>query len=489
MRFFEMNPSGRILERFVGDVRELEMSYFYLQQALISGVDLLVNIMLVSLANWISFLPIPLAVLLGFRIYDRYRKGALEANRIRPLVFSSSTTAFKEFVDGVNTFNAFSAHGFAHQQFMTSLNDFQNGLVFQQGVASWYETRITFVTTTIAFVVWIVNVQMVVSSGRSFDAFNAVAITFAVQLMISFNFFLSGAAMFQSAMSGVERLLEYSEEIEHEKDRLLPTDPSKQEWPSQGEIEFDQVTAAYPSEPARPILKSVSFQIQGGEKVAVVGRTGAGKSTIMACLFRILDGFQGHIRIDGKDTQQLGLETLRSGMFIILQDPVLFEGTFRSNLDPEETFNDTEIWDVLDQCGLKQQMLQFPDKLDQAITEKGDQLSLGQKQLFMIAAALLKKPKILVLDESTSAMDDDSDQGMQRVIRECFPNTTVISIAHRLDTIIDYDRVLVLEGGEVMDFDTPVALLQKPDSIFTQMAMATGDSQFEHLVQRAKKLE
>jgi ABC-type multidrug transport system fused ATPase/permease subunit len=489
MRFFEMNPSGRILERFVGDVAQLEMSHMYLGQALSCGVNFLANIMLVSLSNWISFLPIPLAVLLGFRIYAKYADGALEANRLRLVVLSSTTMMFKEFVDGATTFKAFGAYGFARKQFMKSLKDYQHVFVFMEGVDGWYATRIACVTSTVAFIVWIVNVQMVVTSGRSFDAFNAVAITFALQLMSSFNFFLSGAAEFQSAMSGVERLLEYTEEIEHEKDRLLPVDPSKEEWPSQGEIAFDQVTAAYPSEPTLPILKSVSFQIQGGEKVGVVGRTGAGKSTITACLFRILDGFQGHIRIDGIDTQQLGLETLRSGMFIILQDPVLIEGTFRSNLDPEETFDDTEIWDILDQCGLKQQMLQFPDKLDQAITEKGDQLSLGQKQLFMIATALLRKPKILVLDESTSAMDDDSDQRMQRVIRECFPNTTVISIAHRLDTIIDYDRVLVLERGEVMDFDTPEALLQKPDSIFTQMAMATGDSQFEQLVQRAKKLE
>jgi ABC-type multidrug transport system fused ATPase/permease subunit len=489
MRFFEMNPSGRILERFIGDVGRLERSYYSLRSIFIFGVNFLVDVMLASLSNWVSFLPIPLALVLGFRIYANYANGALEVNRIYSVNLSSSTTMFKEFMYGATTFKAFGAYGFARKQFMRSLNDLQNGCIFVQGVESWYAARITCVTTTVAFVVWIVNVQMVVSSGRSFDAFNAVAITFAVQLMSSFNTFLVGAALFQSSMSGVERLLEYTEEIDHEKDRLLPTDPSKEEWPSQGVIEFGQVTAAYPSEPTLPILKSVSFQIQGGEKVGVVGRTSAGKSTITACLFRILDGFQGHIRIDGIDTQQLGLETLRSGMFIILQDPVLFEGSFRSNLDPEETFDDTEIWDVLDQCGLKQQMLQFPDKLDQAITEKGDQLSLGQKQLFMIAAALLKKPKILVLDESTSAMDDDSDQSMQRVIRECFPNTTVISIAHRLDTIIDYDRVLVLERGEVMDFDTPEALLQKPDSIFTQMAMATGNSQFKQLVQQAKKLQ
>jgi ABC-type multidrug transport system fused ATPase/permease subunit len=487
--FFETNPSGRILERFAGDIRQLEYSYIYLGQLLNSFVNFIVAILLVSLSNWIAFLPIPVAVLLGFRIYGKYAKGALEANRIRPLGFSSSTTAFKELVDGAPTVKAFRAFTFARRHFKTRLDEFQTGLYFQEGVNNWYAARIMCVTATIAFIVWIVNVQVVLSSGIPFDAFNALAIAYALQLMSTFNLFLGGAASFQSSMSCVERLLEYTEEIDHEKDRLLPSDPVKEEWPTQGVIEFDQVTASYPSEPTLPILKSISFHVHGGEKIGIVGRTGAGKSTITACLFRILDGFQGHIRIDGKDIQQLGLETLRSRMFIILQDPVLFEGTFRSNLDPEDVFHDTEIWDVLGQCGLKQQFLQFPDKLDQAITEKGDQLSLGQKQLFMIAAALLRKPKILVLDESTSAMDDQSDQTMQRVIKECFPNTTVISIAHRLDTIIDYDRVLVLDRGKVMNFDTPEALLQNPDSIFRHMALASGPSQFEQLLQRAKKLE
>jgi ABC-type multidrug transport system fused ATPase/permease subunit len=174
-------------------------------------------------------------------------------------------------------------------------------------------------------------------------------------------------------------------------------------------------------------------------------------------------------------------------MFIILQDPVLFEGTFRCNLDPGEEFNDDEIWDALGRCGLKQHFETLPEKLEQLITEGGDQLSLGQKQLFMIATALLKKPKILVLDESTSAMDDDSDKSMQRVIKECFQDTTVISIAHRLDTIIEYDRVLVLERGQITDYDTPHALLMNPDSIFSQMAKASGTTQFEQLVQKAKK--
>jgi ABC-type multidrug transport system fused ATPase/permease subunit len=486
-RFFEVNPSGRILERFVGDIRQLEESFYDLKGVLVHSSNLFATVLLVSLSSWISFLPIPVAILLGFRIYAKYARGALEANRIRPLVFSTSTTVFKELIDGSNTLKAYGSFSFARNHFMHCLENFQSGLLFQQGVDNWYEARISLVTMMVAFVVWIVNVQMVVSGQRSFDAFNAVAITYSILLMSTFTFFLSSTASFQSSMSGVERLVEYVEEVDHEKERHLPTDPPEKDWPTTGAIQFDQLSAAYPSEPDVPILKSLSFEIKGGEKIGVVGRTGAGKSTITACLFRILDAFQGHIYIDGKDTQQLGLETLRSRMFIILQDPVLFEGTFRSNLDPNNEFSDDQIWDALELCGLKPQFETLPEKLEQLITEGGDQLSLGQKQLFMIATALLKKPKILVLDESTSAMDDDSDKNMQRVIKECFKDTTVISIAHRLDTIIEYDRVLVLERGQITDYDTPHALLKNPDSIFSQMAKASGTTQYEQLVQKARK--
>jgi ABC-type multidrug transport system fused ATPase/permease subunit len=486
-RFFEVNPSGRILERFVGDIRQVEMSFYYLNGVLFQSADLLATVLLVSLSSWISFLPIPVAILLGFRIYAKYARGALEAGRIRPVAFSMSTTVLKELIDGSNTLKAYGSFSFARTYFRSYLDDDQYALYFQQGVEDWYVARISLVTMLVAFVVWIVNIQMIVSRQRSFDAFNAVAITYSILLMSTFTYFLSSTATFQSSMSGVERLVEYVEEVDHEKERSLPTDPPEKDWPTKGAIQFDQLSAAYPSEPDVPILKSLNFEIKGGEKIGVVGRTGAGKSTITACLFRILDAFQGHIYIDGKDTQKLGLETLRSRMFIILQDPVLFEGTFRSNLDRNEKCGEDQIWDALDRCGLKPRFETFPEKLDQPITEGGDQLSLGQKQLFMIATALLKKPKILVLDESTSAMDDGSDKNMQRVIKECFKDTTVISIAHRLDTIIEYDRVLVLERGQITDYDTPHALLKNPDSIFLQMAKASGTTQFEQLVQKAKK--
>jgi ABC-type multidrug transport system fused ATPase/permease subunit len=486
-RFFEVNPSGRILERFVGDIRQLEESFYSLGDVLSQSSDLLATVLLVSISSWISFLPIPVAIMLGFRVYAKYARAALEASRIRQLVLSMSTTVFKEFIDGTNTLKAYGTFAFARKHFIYYLDDYQNAVNFAQGVQNWYEVRISLVAMMVVFVVWIVNVQMIVSEQSSFDAFNAVAITYSILLISTFTLFLSSTATFQSSMSRVERLVEYIEEVDHEKERQLHTDPPEQDWPTEGTIQFDQLSAAYPSEPDVPILKSLSFEIKGGEKIGVVGRTGAGKSTIAACLFRILDAFQGHIYIDGKDTQQLGLETLRSRMFIILQDPVLFEGTFRSNLDPDERFSDDEIWDALQRCGLKQHFETLPEKLDQLITEGGDQLSLGQKQLFMIVTALLKKPKILVLDESTSAMDDDSDKSMQRVIKECFPNTTVISIAHRLDTIVEYDRVLVLERGQITDYDTPHALLMNRDSIFSQMAKASGTTQYEQLVQKAKK--
>jgi ABC-type multidrug transport system fused ATPase/permease subunit len=226
----------------------------------------------------------------------------------------------------------------------------------------------------------------------------------------------------------------------------------------------------------KPALNSVNFTIRPEEKVGVVGRTGSGKSSLIIALFRLCEPEEGKIFVDEDDTSRYGLSDLRSHLAIIPQEPVLFKGTVRSNLDPFDRYNDTQLWDAIGLAHLKDTVNELPEKLESPVAENGDNFSLGQKQLFCLARAILNKSKVLVLDEATAAMDLETDSLIRHTIRRVFADRTVITIAHRLDTIIDSDRILVMDAGHVLEFDTPAALLSLPNSSFSQLVEQCGSS-------------
>jgi ATP-binding cassette subfamily C (CFTR/MRP) protein 1 len=221
-------------------------------------------------------------------------------------------------------------------------------------------------------------------------------------------------------------------------------------------------------------LKEISFNVNPGERVGVVGRTGAGKSSLTLALFRIIEAVKGSIYIDGIEISKLGLYDLRSRLTIIPQDPVLFTGTLRLNLDPFEKHSDPEIWQSLELAHLKAFVSSLEAGLSHKVSEGGDNLSVGQKQLICLARALLRKSKIIVLDEATAAVDIETDELIQTTIRKEFSDCTIVTIAHRLNTILDYDRVLVMDRGQVAEYDSPQAFLQNTNSIFYSMAKESG---------------
>ena len=244
-----------------------------------------------------------------------------------------------------------------------------------------------------------------------------------------------------------------------------------------GKIVFNDFWLKYDS--GDPILKGIQFDVKPGEKVGVVGRTGAGKSTIISALFRIVDGFRGAIVLDNVECKELPLTVLRGSIAIIPQEPVTFTTSLRYNLDPLQEFTDVDLWRVLTSINLHTKINQFPDKLDTILT---NQLSAGEKQLLCIARAVLSECKIVVLDEATSRIDAKSDRQIQQVIREMFADKTVITIAHRLDTIIDSDRVLVMDAGQVVEYGGPVELLDKENGVFRQLVnSSTHPEQLEKL--------
>lgn len=222
------------------------------------------------------------------------------------------------------------------------------------------------------------------------------------------------------------------------------------------------------------VIKEVSANISGGEKIGIVGRTGAGKSSLTLALFRIIEAANGRIRIDDIDISELGLHQLRGKLTILPQDPVLFSGSLRMNLDPFEKFTDEELYKALQLAHLKDFVDSLPQGLEYQCGEGGVSLSVGQRQLVCLARTLLRKTKILVLDEATAAVDYETDELIQKTIQKEFADCTTITIAHRLNTIMDADRVLVLDAGKIAEFDNPNTLLQDQNTMFYKMARDAG---------------
>ena len=237
-------------------------------------------------------------------------------------------------------------------------------------------------------------------------------------------------------------------------------------WPQLGDIQFKNFYLKYRPE-TELVLKDLSFTIKDNEKIGVVGRTGAGKSTLCLALWRIVEAHSGAIFIDGVDISQIGLEQLRDKITIIPQDPTLFNGTLRFNLDPQGIYTDDELLELTSQAALDKLIARDDKGLDQPIEEHGQNLSSGEKQLLWIWRAILKKNKIVLMDEATANIDIKTEQVIQKLIKEKFKDSTVITIAHRLNTIINSDKVLVLDRGEVVEFENPQILLQNQNSIFT----------------------
>lgn len=309
-----------------------------------------------------------------------------------------------------------------------------------------------------------------------------LAITQATALTGLLQWGIRQSAEVANQLMSVERMLEYCY-LEPEKEPQKPLEISKL-WPSEGKIEFRNVFFRY-FEEAEPVLKGLTFTILPKEKIGIVGRTGAGKSSLIGSIFR-LALIDGEILIDGVNTANILLRQLRSKVSIIPQDPVLFSGTLRRNLDPFEEYPDSELWAALEAVQLKD-VASGPLGLQTAVSSSGSNFSVGQRQLVCLARAILRKNRILVLDEATANVDPVTDGLIQTTIRQQFSECTVLTIAHRLHTIMDSDRVIVMNYGRLEEFDTPYQLLQNPLGIFRDMVKATGTQEADRLFEIAKE--
>ena len=300
-----------------------------------------------------------------------------------------------------------------------------------------------------------------------------LSLTYALQISNLLNGLMRFLAELEVAMVSVERVHEYHKEIEHEAPYEIPESDPPPEWPLEGAVTFSDYETTY-REGLDPVLKGISCSIGAGEKIGVVGRTGAGKSSLTLSLFRIIERTAGSISIDDIDISTIGLAALRSKLSIIPQDPVIYSGTLRSNLDPFDENSDSDVHRAVELSHLTSFVSTLDDGLEHKIDENGSNLSLGQRQLLCLARALLRDTKILVLDEATAAVDPETDELVQKTVRQAFAECTVITIAHRLATVLDSDRIMLMDKGKILEMGKPQDLLSDPQSRFAALVRNAG---------------
>ena len=355
-----------------------------------------------------------------------------------------------------------------------------------------------FIATSRAFGFWldfccVIYIALVVCSFLFMNNSGGdvgLAITQALGMTGMVQWGMRQSAELENSMTCVERIVEYDSVDPEPALESAPDKKPPKEWPENGAIKFDKLSLSYSPDPnADKVLKEMEFEVLPQEKIGIVGRTGAGKSSIINALFR-LSYNEGTITIDARNTSDLGLHELRSKISIIPQEPVLFSGSMRYNLDPFDEYPDEKLWSALDEVKLKDVVSELPSGLNTKISEGGSNFSVGQRQLVCLARAILRENKILVMDEATANVDPQTDALIQMTIRDKFSECTVLTIAHRLNTVMDSDRILVVDAGKCVEFASPYELLNKTaeSKIFYNMVKETGKSTFESLKKIAEEV-
>ncbi|XP_070711625.1 ATP-binding cassette sub-family C member 4-like [Pempheris klunzingeri] len=481
VRFFDINPIGRVLNRFAKDIGQLDSN---LPWTFVDFIQVFLQILgviavSVSVIPWILIPVLPL--LLIFLYLRRYfLQTSRDIKRLESTTRSPVFSHLSSSLHGLWTIRAFGAEDRFQKAFDAHQDLHSEAWFLFLTTSRWFAVRLDglcsiFVTIT-TFGCLLLRDQLDAGSV-------GLALTYSVTLMGMFQWGVRQSAEVENMMTSVERVVEYTElesEAPWETHKRPPPD-----WPSKGLMTFDRVSFSYSSD-GPLVLQNLKAMFRPKEKVGIVGRTGAGKSSLVSALFRLAEP-QGKIYIDGVLTSEIGLHDLRQKMSIIPQDPVLFTGSMRKNMDPFNYHTDEELWNALQEVQLKSVVEELPGKLETVLAESGSNFSVGQRQLVCLARAILRKNRILIIDEATANVDPRTDELIQKTIREKFRECTVLTIAHRLNTIIDSDRILVLDAGKIDAYAEPYTLLQDPDGIFSKMVQQTGKQEAAALLEAAKQ--
>uniref|UniRef100_A0A3Q2TB68 Cystic fibrosis transmembrane conductance regulator n=1 Tax=Fundulus heteroclitus TaxID=8078 RepID=A0A3Q2TB68_FUNHE len=482
VRFFDVNPIGRVLNRFSKDIGQVDSMLPWTFTDFIQVFLQILGVIAVaaSVIPWILLLVAPL---LGLFIFLRryFLRTSRDVKRLESTTRSPVFSHLSSSLQGLWTIRAFGAEERFQKDFDAHQNLHSGAFFLFLTTSRWFAVRLDgmcsiFVTIT-TFSCLLLRDQLDAGSV-------GLALSYAVTLMGMFQWGVRQSAEVENMMTSVERVVEYNElesEAPWETQKRPPPD-----WPSKGLVTFDRVSFSY-SDDSPQVLHSLQAMFRPKEKVGIVGRTGAGKSSLISALFRLAEP-QGKIYIDGVLTSEIGLHDLRQKMSIIPQDPVLFTGSMRKNLDPFNQHSDEELWNALQEVQLKPVVEDLPGKLETVLAESGSNFSVGQRQLVCLARAILRRNRILIIDEATANVDPRTDELIQKTIRDKFRECTVLTIAHRLNTIVDSDRILVLDAGQIHAYDEPHILLQDTQGIFYKMVQQTGKQEAAALLEAAKQV-
>jgi ABC-type multidrug transport system fused ATPase/permease subunit len=471
MAFFDTTPKGRIAARCSSDTDAMDNRIGDPLSSTVTALATIVgSIVIISMSvGWWVLGLIPMA-LVYYSIWNRAIGTFRDVTRLEGNSKAPLNTIFSESLNGLYTLRAFARQPQFVQQLYHKLDCLTRVYYHKYSCERWLSLRIEGVGVTLAALFGLVGVfNTSLNPGLV-----AAALTSLIMNSEIVGELIHGYTHIESYMNSVERIQQYTA-IETERPAHIETYNPPANWPDHGYIKFDNVSYRY--RPGLPlVLNEMSFLIKPGEKIGVVGRTGAGKSSILSALLSLSPIANGKIIIDDCDINKMGVGDLRSRLSIIPQDPVIFEGSVRHNIDPFGKYGDDEIWSILRRIHLADAIEALPKKLDSELAEDGANFSLGQRQLMCVGRALLKRSKILLLDEASSSIDLETDYLLQKTLRTEFADCTTITIAHRLATIMDSDRVMVLDAGSVKEFDTPSVLLSNPNSLFFHLHQQTQSS-------------
>ncbi|GFO45549.1 multidrug resistance-associated protein 5 [Plakobranchus ocellatus] len=470
LSFFYTTPVGRIVNRFSADQDEMDLVLPLNIEVFTNNVlQVIAALIAVSYVSpWFALAVIPLAVLflilmVIFHVCFR---------RLKCLDHVTRSPVLAHFGASVQGLEAVQAYGvereFSFKQCQLLDSNCVALLLFQTA-SRWLALRLELVSAGVAL---ITGLLILTGWDHLNPALAGLALAFTLQMSGLFQFTARLAVETEARFTSVQRMLEYCNDDTKEP---IATSRLKTEWPVGGSILFQNVSLRYGSD-APLALSDVSFEAKSQQKIGIVGRSGAGKSSLAVALFRLFEVESGQICVDGQDICEIPLDQLRPALSIIPQDPVLFAGTLRYNLDPFNKLSDVDLWQAIDRCHLSDLVRTSNLQLETAVSEGGNNFSVGERQLLCLARALLKRSKILILDEATAAVDSETDALIQATLRDAFQECTMLVIAHRLATVLHCDKILVMEAGKTLEFDTPTNLMSNQGSKFKAMIKALEHS-------------
>ncbi|KAF9196565.1 hypothetical protein BGZ49_002755 [Haplosporangium sp. Z 27] len=529
VRFFDTTPIGRIVNRFSSDMSTIDEEVSNNLQSLFSCFVTIVGIIVIISTSMPMFLVAGIFIVAIYGVIGAlYLPISRDLKRLNSNSKSPILNHFNETLNGLATIRAYGFEKRFLSRNLVNLDNNNRTFFLLWSTNRWLHWRVDIAGASVAFITGALVLQ---NWGKIAPGWAALSMTYSLMFTGTIVWVIRIYAMNEMNLNSVERVVEYME-LEEEPPAIIKGSRPPASWPHAGEIVVDHLTMRYaPDTP--DVIKDISFTIKAGEKVGVVGRTGSGKSTFAISLFRFMDPVKGTITIDGIDICKIGLQDLRSNLTIIPQDPILFKGTLRSNLDPFGEREDRDLWEALRRSHLipsssvaskrnSVEILQVNDAaasssnatpagsdsddakatkveaeaeivdsskitLETPVKENGSNFSQGQRQLIALARALVRQSKIIVMDEATASVDFETDLKIQTTIREEMADATIITIAHRIRTIADFDRVLVMNAGTIAEYDRPYVLMQNEDSLFR--SMCERSSEFDALLAIAEEKE